>query len=320
MTSTMTRALISKNHLSPRRFTRLFASLAILCLAVSAFGQAQDETTVAKFRGASRSMLNGRTYLVVSVEGPGGQIARVAIPNKGGNRVQYDPDNHLSDAVQDLKSGDLVEISVEMPHLGRPAMLRSIKPYELKPGEDQPNGYVFAGTDEKQSGSSTQTIVELTKLGQKFKVSVARTKSAAGDYESDPKIVSDLAQFKEGDSVFAEISGGTLVTIEPYTEPQLGKLIKIDETEVDGHKVKTAHIDQDGKTIDAMVPGKMNGRTWSADTMVLRELSRLKPGEQVQFRAKDDSGKSWIRSIEPAPKNAAEIPAQPATKTKKKAK
>ena len=319
MTSTMTRALISKSPFSLPRFTRLFAALAILGLAVSAFGQAQDETTVAKFRSASRSMLNGRTYLVVSVEGPGGQVARLAIPNKGG-RVQYDPDNHLADAVQDLKSGDLVEISVEMPHLGRPAILRSIKPYELKPGEDQPNGYVFAGTDEKQSGSSTQTIVELTKLGQKFKVSVARTKSAAGAYESDPKIVSDLAQFKEGDSVFAEISGGTLVTIEPYTEPQLGKLIKIDETEVDGHKIKTAHIDQDGKTIDAMVPGKANGRAWSPDTMITRQLSRLKPGEQVQFRTKDDSGKSWIRSIEPAPKNAVETPAQPATKTKKKAK
>lgn len=320
MTSTMTRALICKSPFPPRRFIRLFAALTILGLAVSAFGQAQDETTVAKFRSASRSMLNGRTYLVVSVEGPGGQVARVAIPNKGGNRVQYDPDNHLADAVQDLKPGDLVEISVEMPRLGRPAMLRSIKPYELKPGEDQPNGYVFAGTDEQQSGSSTQTIVELTKLGQKIKVSVARTKSAAGAYEADPKIVSDLSQFKEGDSVFAEISGGTLITIEPYTDPQFGKLIKIDETEVDGHKVKTAHIDQDGKTIDAMVPGKANGRAWSPDTMITRQLSRLKPGEQVQFRTKDDSGKSWIRSIEPAPKNAAETPAQPATKTKKKAK
>ena len=272
MTSTMTRALICKSPFPPRRFIRLFAALTILGLAVSAFGQAQDETTVAKFRSASRSMLNGRTYLVVSVEGPGGQVARVAIPNKGGNRVQYDPDNHLADAVQDLKPGDLVEISVEMPRLGRPAMLRSIKPYELKPGEDQPNGYVFAGTDEQQSGSSTQTIVELTKLGQKIKVSVARTKSAAGAYEADPKIVSDLAQFKEG------------------------------------------------KTIDAMVPGKANGRAWSPDTMITRQLSRLKPGEQVQFRTKDDSGKSWIRSIEPAPKNAAETPAQPATKTKKKAK
>ena len=124
MTSTMTRALTSKNHFYPRRFTHFIAVLTVLSLAVSAFGQAQDETTVAKFRSASRSMLNGRTYLVVSVEGPGGQVARVAIPNKGGNRVQYDPDTHLSDAVQDLKSGDLVEISVEMPRLGRPAMLR----------------------------------------------------------------------------------------------------------------------------------------------------------------------------------------------------
>lgn len=320
MAFTMTRAFTGKNLFFSRSFTTYFAALAIVFVAAAAFGQAQDDTAVAKFRGASRSMLNGRSYLVVSVEGPGGRTARVAIPNKGGNRVQYEPDSHLADAVQDLKSGDLVEISVEMPREGRPAMLRSIKPYELKPGEDQPNGYVFAGTDEKQSGSSTQTIVELTKLGQKFKVSVARTKSAAGDYEADPKIVSDLAQFKEGDSVFAEISGGTLVTIEPYSDPQLGKLIKIDETDVDGHKVKTAHIDQDGKTIDAMAPGKLNGRVWSADTMILRELSRLKPGEQVQFRTKDDGGKSWIRSIEPAPKNAIETPAQPATKARKKSK
>lgn len=320
MTLTMIGAHFGKSPSFSQKFTRYFAALAILCLAVSALGQAQDDTAVAKFRGASRSMMNGRTYLVVSVEGPGGRIARVAIPNKGGNRVQYEPDSHLADAVQDMKSGDLVEISVEMPREGRPAMLRSIKPYELKPGEDQPNGYVFAGTDEKQSGSSTQTIVELTKLGQKFKVNVARTKSAAGDYESDPKVVSDLAQFKEGDSVFAEISGGTLVTIEPYSDPQLGKLIKIDETDVDGHKVKTAHIDQDGKTIDAMVPGKANGRAWSPDTLIMRQLSRLKPGDQIQFRTKDDGGKSWIRSIEPAPKNPSETPAQTPAKTKKKAK
>lgn len=320
MTLTMIGAHFGKSPSFSQKFTRYFAALAILCLAVSAFGQTQDDTAVAKFRGASRSMMNGRTYLVVSVEGPGGRIARVAIPNKGGNRVQYEPDSRLADAVQDMKSGDLVEISVEMPREGRPAMLRSIKPYELKPGEDQPNGYVFAGTDEKQSGSSTQTIVELTKLGQKFKVNVARTKSAAGDYESDPKVVSDLAQFKEGDSVFAEISGGTLVTIEAYSDPQLGKLIKIDETDVDGHKVKTAHIDQDGKTIDAMVPGKANGRAWSPDTMIMRELSRLKLGEQIQFRTKDDGGKSWIRSIEPAPKNPSETPAQTPAKTKKKAK
>jgi hypothetical protein len=278
--------------------------LAITFLSGAAFAQERrEETVVARFVRAQRGAVNGKPHLMVVAEAAGGQTVQVAVPNADEGRAYFDPSRGMADAIEELKQGDLVQLTLEPSRNGpRNLVLRSVKPYELKPGEDTPNGYVFKGSDEKDYGSRKVTIVQLEKLGQKLTVAIPEKKAEKGTSKPDPELLSAVNELKEGDPVWAELSGKTLVAIEPYTEPQQGKLLKFSEIEVDGHKVRSAEIDEDGKSVTALVPGKASGRAWTPDLTVMRQLARVRPGSMIQFRAKEDGDKIWLRSIEPASK------------------
>jgi hypothetical protein len=276
--------------------------VVLLIGAVVAAAAPQEDVVVAKFRGSGRAAANGRSHLMVTVEGPGGRQIQVAVPNTNEDRPTFDPERRLADAIQELKPGDLVRLKVQVSRPPNPPMLREINPYELKPGEDQPNGYIFKGSDEKQIGRQKSTVVELMKMGQTISVTVADHKNEKGEMAPDPEVIAAIDSLKDGDSVWADVNGKSLLSIEAYSEPQTGKLVKSVETVVDGHKIRSVEIDPGGKAITALVPGKANGRAWTPDVLVLRELSRIRPGAMVQFRVKEEGDKTWLRDIQPAPK------------------
>jgi hypothetical protein len=298
-------ALLRRKTLTVRTIGALTA-LVLACSFARAQENQREDVVVARFRGASRGMISGKPHLLISIEPAGGRAVQVPIPNNNEDRSEYDPNQKLVETVQDLKPGDLIEVSVDRQRPPHPTVVRRIRPYELKPGEDQPNGYIFKGSEEKTIGKSKKTLVTLGKLGQTIVAEVPDKKGTGGTIEPDPDMIAAMNQLKEGDSVWVEMNGKMLALIEAYVEPITGKFTKYTESEVEGHKLRALEIDQDGKTLTLLVPGRANGKAWITDSNVTRQLSRVRPGTMVQYRAKEDGEKNWLRSIEPAPKSPLE--------------
>lgn len=211
------------------RFRGMPVLLLVFVFTTSMVVRAQDkppEEGVLRFRGATARMpVNGRQHLVMQAEIPGGRAVQVAVPNNDENRPNYNPKKDLADAIKALKPGDLIKVSLDP---GRPMpLLRSVDPYDIKPGEDTPNGFVFKNTYDQGSGRSKTIVVELTKFGQPITLAIPTRKNEKGDVEPDPDILAAVNLMKEGDSVWAQFSGKTLIAIDLYKDPSTGKLLKL---------------------------------------------------------------------------------------------
>jgi len=293
-----------------------FAVLIVLLLAIGAQAQEkQADEGVLRFRGTTSGLVNGRRHMIMAAEIPGGRAVQVAVPNQDENRPVLNPRKELADTLSSLKPGDLVKVTLE-PGRVMP-LLQSVEAYDLKPGEDTPNGYVFKSSYDQGTGRNKFPVVELTKFGRSIILAIATRKNDKGETEPDPEIVAQVNLMKEGDPVWAQMNGKYLTAIDLYKDPTQGKLLKLGETEVDGHKIKSADVDQDGKTVTLLVPGKAAGKNWVPDSNVLRELQRLRPNTMVEYRAKEDGDKLWLREITAAPKPPAAPAEQKKTMMKK---
>lgn len=284
--------------------------------------QAAPENFVAIYQGTTSGISAGHQVTKVAV---------IVLPNKldallpeameeGKGKTPAKTLPALDNAVKKLQQGDYVKIGVDRTNLG--ITLMSIERYDPKPGEMSDGGYIFSKTKEKMRGGTTLTTIVLTKFGKEFEFAIPLVKGdKPGEMVQDPEIVKAIGALQEGSSVWAQTTGGTsnpkIVAIEPYTDPQVGKLLKIKETEIDGHRVPQAQVDNEGKEISLLVPGKVVGKMFVPDRAINAELYKLRPGAQIEFRAHDDGGNLWLREIGIAPK---ELDAPPADDTKKKDK
>jgi hypothetical protein len=293
-----------------------FASLMLVFCMSAPAQEKQNDEGVLRFRGMAQGQVNGRRHVIVQAEVPGGRAAQVAVPNQDENRPALDPRKDLMETLKSLKPGDLVKVTLE-PGRQMP-FIQSAEPYELKPGEDTPNGYVFKSSYDQGAGRNKTPVVELTKFGRTIVVGIATRKNEKGETEPDPDLVAAVNLMKQDDPVWAQINGKVLTAIDLYKDPSQGKLLKLGETEVDGHKVKSADVDQDGKSVTLLVPGKTTGKNWIADSTVLRELQRLRPNTIVEYRVREDGDHLWLREIMPAPKPPAATPEQKKNAIKEK--
>lgn len=287
---------------------------------------AQGEDVIAKYEGTGTTSIRGYPAMTVKLELVGsGKRASLTIPNdedkgaKGQKPAAPMPRKELADAVKKLTVGEIVKAGVAMSKDLGPT-LTSIDAYEAKPGEATPNGYVFEKTFEKPTGKLTNTSVRLSKFGAEYTFSVPTKKGEKpGEIVEDPDIMAALGKLTEGSSVWVKAAGSKLVIIEPYNDPQNGKLGKVGTTEVEGSKVPSAEIEvEGGKTITVLVPGVQKGKMFVVDISVAGELRKLKAGAAVQFWSHEDGDKIWLRDIGPAPKVAAEPAPAPEKKTTKK--
>ncbi len=85
--------------------------------------------------------------------------------------------------------------------------------------------------------------------------------------------------------------------IFPYKDPQTGKVTKVAQTDVEGTSGKTSSVDietSDGKTITALVPGKVTNKRFVADAVLMRDVHQMKPGTEVQYLSRSDNGKTYL--------------------------
>ena len=146
--------------------------------------------------------------------------------------------------------------------------------------------------------------------------------ATSGDLAPDPELLADAGKIKAGDVVLIDATNThphpTVKSIEVYTAPQPGHFVKSKEEDGEGGQKNTvAEIEADGKTINAIVPGHLDGKKWVPDTKVLGEVKRLTSNIDVMFRVTDDNGKTWLRGIEKAAKQTHAAPATKAPQASK---
>jgi hypothetical protein len=290
----------------------LFALAASAFMLVAATG-ALAEDVMARFEGTEQGNRGGQQVtIVVATALANGQRIKLAVPNETPRGAKAPatpaPKKEIMTAVGKLKAGDICKLDVgKEGTLG--FVVTSIEPYDAKPGEDTPNGYVFSKTYDKP-GKVASTLVVLTKLGVEHQFTIAMKKDEKGVMAQDPDVVAAIGKLQPGNTVWIQQQGKSVLTvIEPYVEPQNGKLGKVGETEIDGHKVPSAEVETDGgKTVTLLVPVNQVGKLFVPDRTIKAELGKVRMGSQVQFRVHEDGDKLWLREITPAPAKPAALP------------
>ena len=290
-----------------------------------AVAQEKKKTTmVVRYVGHTddgKSRYQGKQVMILAFEPlSGGRPVELVVPNRDmGARSdnKFDPVPQVADVVRGLKRGDVMKIELDDTK-PRP-FVTSARPYKLKAGETEPNGYVFENTFRKEEGRSTYTAVVLSRFDEHTTVAVQQKRDKDGDMASDAEIIELLQKLKTGEVVEAEITGGSggrtpiLTSLERYAPPQTGKFVKVSEQDVEGQKAPAVELEREGKPVTAIVVGKVQGKRWVPDGKVLAAAKKLKPDTEVVFRARDEDGKLWLKEIEPAPKPVAEANPSPAT-------
>jgi hypothetical protein len=297
-----------------------------LCLALTgafvlggllfpAYGQEKKKTSmVVRYVGHQddgKFKYQGKQVMLLAFEPlEGGRPVELVVPNRdmGARGNKFDPIPQVADVVRGLKKGDTFRIELDDTK-PRPFVTYA-RPYKLKPGESDPNAYIFENTFRKEEGRSSYTAVVLSRFDEHTTVAVQQKRDKEGDMASDTAILDLLQKLKTGEVVEAQIQGGgrtpILTGLERYAPPQTGKFVKLSEQDVEGQKAPAVELERDGKPVTAVVAGKLQGKRWVADAKVLGAAKRLKPDAEVVFRARDDDGKLWLKEIEAAPKAAEE--------------
>jgi hypothetical protein len=256
----------------------------------------------------------GRPVMVLAVEPiDGGRPVELIVPNRGWDdpkNGKYDPIPQVAENVRNLKRGDVIKIEVEHPtqQQGRP-LVREAKRYTVKPGEGEPNTYVFKSNFRNKEGRSNFMAVVLSRFDEQTTVAVQQHRDKEGDMVSDPAILELLGKLKGGELVEAEIKDGggrtpMLTSLERYAPRQNGKFLKMTEVDVDGQKAPAVELQREGKPVTTTISGKLQGKRWTPDPRILSAARKLKPDTDVTFRARDDDGRLILKDIEPAPKQA----------------
>ena len=196
----------------------------------------------------------------------------------------------------DLKNGDYLTIDLTL-RAGNKYIVTAAEPYDLKPGEDEKDVYVFDYTDKRTVGRGTMVTLKVSKFGKDYEFAVPPT--------SREKFQSIIDELATGDSVFILALPGkppqSIKELRPYEPPDVGQFVKM--TEITEGKSKHS----------AMILADVNGveRTFlfppAKKAPFLAKAKPFKEGDTVQFRSKtDDKDKDvfWMDDFKAAPKDA----------------
>ena len=212
------------------------------------------------------------------------------LPNKDSNAKKLDPIEAFYDIVKAAKMGDLLEI--EQTKISNKPAIRGLKTYTMKPGEDEPNVFVYGGVSSK----GDQTVITLTKFLQPATLAIASKKDAAGKMTPDADLMTAVNAFKDGDSVEVQTAGQNLKSIKAYVAPRKVEFVKVLRQQKVGDKEYTGIEVKDNTVL------LVNPRT---SAPVLDKLGTLKAGESYLVKTTNEGGTEWLTDIKPAPKEEA---------------
>lgn len=294
----------SKNWTAPLAMAALLLGVA----GATVQAKAEDKIVVAKIVDGKTEMFDGKPHVVIIVQSVDGKKMTFGIKNVDDQKYTANPDPDILSAVKQAGPGGIVKISYYANGSG-PTMANNIEPYNLQPGEEQANGFVFQETYDHREQNADYTYVDVKRFEQLFTFMIPNMKDASGDMVPQPDLMAAFGKFKQGDVVLLDVMQGRpkpiVTNVEAYTAPQTGTLKGTKTAELQGNKTTEADIDVSGTPVTAMVPGHLDGKHWTVDGKVLAELRRIRPNTPVTFRAAaGDDGTMLLRDIELAPKPA----------------
>ncbi len=289
-------------------FLRYSLTIAVLLVANAPSRAGAAERQVLKFKNSSKLRIEGKDHLVVLADTSRGRAQRLVVPNQDADG-KFDPVEDQAAFVKQLRAGELIIAEWEMA--GPAEMVSAIARYSPKPGELTPHGYLFRHT-EKASDDAPELTVVFEKLGEIIRAIIPARQGADGIPVADPTFDPVIAKLREGDPVWAEFSSDKqpkLLNLMPWSEPQRGKLVKLEPADMNGQKGMAAQIDNGGaKPVMLLFPGAMQDGKWITDTRLLAGAHRCKPGGEVLYRVQEIDGQKWLREIEPVPQPLAARP------------
>lgn len=300
---------LNRKPLRPSRMLLCLYSALLLC-SEAALAQNANVVKVVQFGGAKNGQSAGKQVMLVIVAPIGTRRAiTLAVPNKE-DKPQANPKDEIANVVKGLKPGDLVKIEVEPPTVPRGIPgLKSIAVYEPKPGELQPNVYVYEISSPRQEAGKRFTGVVLTRLGETTVGAVPPGDDAMEEF---------LVELKPGTLVEVNFQSKgkypTIATIDPYQEMEPATFVAQAEAEVEGEKVPAIEIKlaSQPEPIKAILTGKQAGKRWVPEPKLASTIKRLKPDQELMVRVVKVGDNWWLRRFTASkpPKGGAAKPAK----------
>jgi len=260
-----------------------------------------------KFQKSTEATIAGKKRLAAMfgpVTGSGSIIALVGLDPKTNENIQA-----IEATVTHLKEGDVV--NVDLQKMGGQWNITKAKIIEVKEGEETPHGYVFK--ESYPEPSTNAALIRVTKYDMSYEMMIPFVKDEKGQPQPDATLVAAVQALKADQLVYVQSAPAgkktLLVNIFPFKESQTGKIVKVSDQAVDAGKTQAVDIEtSDGKSVTALVPGKVVSKKFVPDPVLKSSVHGLKPGAEVSFLTHDDNGKSFlveITKLPPAPKTPA---------------
>jgi len=313
--------------MQPRSFLKATLSLVtFLAIPTSAFaaggivvppgptGKNYNNKTMAppiqqtlKFQKSTETTVAGKKRLAAlfgPVTGTGTIVALVGQDPKTNENIQA-----IEATIGHLKEGDVVNVDLEK--MGAYWNITKAKIIEVKEGEEKPHSYVFK--ESYPEPSTNAALIRVTKYDMSYEMMIPYVKDEKGQPQPNPDLVAAVQALKADQLVYvqsAPAGNKTLVlNIFPFKESTTGKVVKVSDEPMEGGKTEAVDIQTaDGKSVTALVPGKLVSKKFVPDPVLKNSVHGLKPGTDVTFLTHDDNGKSFlveITKLPPAPKTPA---------------
>ena len=258
----------------------------------------QEKTELVRFQ----SLRDSTPMTVVVSPVKGSSRLTLIVPPQDPKAKKYEPDTFMAQTVKDLKKDDLIQITV-VRQSGQ-TVLKALDRYDLKPGEDDPSGYVFGESEVTEKNGLTTIKVVLEKLGEKTTLTVPMAVEG-GKRVPDPAIKEALDRLSAGDSVDATFLPSRVLTyIGPYAAPVFGTYVKSELIESGDNKLLAVVVkDEAGSETTYIVPHRMMGKRAVPDAIIAAQVRAMHANDYVRIKTRGEyEGHTALGRIEKTPK------------------
>ena len=305
-----------------RQIFLVLLALAALAAAAAHAGVAKKEGNAGRtekpkaqpqqvrYLGWKKGQFYGRRCMVLIVAPPRGKTLDVLVPNKNPKSAMMDPAQHVVDLVDRLQRGDIIEITAA-DFKGRP-MLRSIR--GIKVAADLPDYFTVEETAAKKVGLQEFLCVTVKRGDQTADLLVPNRKGDDGKWIPDQALAAKAQKFRKGDRVDVEIrKAGRRVylrDISAYIKPEVARFVKRETKDIDGHKHVCAVVRAGDADRELFVPNSAQDAKGqpAPDPKLSAAVSRLRPGQAVEYKARSEGDKTILRAIAATSKTPKEAP------------
>jgi len=229
-------------------------------------------------------------------------------PMKGGRREQVllGTTQRMIDYFLKLAPGQ--PITVGLIRRGGKLYLTSVSAMPPKPGEKDRDTAYLKGVEVRKIKDKPITVLIVTKFDRTTLVEVPKVRTKDGQ-ETSPALLAAIKAIKPGTLVevqadapsrYSRTKMPVLVSITPWAPWRKGTFAKLGRKTIDKAKYVTVEIKSAGIPLVLLVPKVMRHGRESDDRTMLRLLYKLKKGQAVEFKIRQQGLNQFLRKVRPS--------------------